>query len=166
MLLEAAPQVHPLIRLIADLPVSEFVRSSVWAYPALETVHLFGLGLLFGPIVIFDLRVLGFLRASGVAALAALLLPWVWLGFVLNLASGFLLFGSDANEFSVNPAFLAKMALIVFAGLNAMIFQWRASTVRGATDGAERLGLRLQALLSIVLWSSVIVAGRMIAYVA
>lgn len=172
MLLEIEPIVHPLVRFIADLPASEFVRSSVWAYPALETLHLFGLGLVFGPILIFDLRILGAIRTGRLPDLAALLLPWVFAGLALNLVSGVLLFGSDAIEFSGNIAFQAKLALIALAVLNALAFQSRAAAaMRRLADAPASAGelpasLRLHAALSILFWCSVIVAGRMIAYVA
>ncbi len=156
---------EPLLRAIHDLPLSEFVRGSVWAYPILEMLHLVGLGLLFGPIVIFDLRILGVIRISGAATVASLLLPWVWIGFAINATSGLLLFGSDALEFGDNPAFQVKMGLIFASGLNAAIFQLRAQQPYDGV-GPVPTSLRFQAALSIILWLSVIVAGRLIAYVA
>ncbi|MCH9807701.1 MAG: hypothetical protein K0U74_08225 [Alphaproteobacteria bacterium] len=158
-------EIEPILRFILTLPISKFVSGSIWAYPALETVHLIGLGLLFGPIIIYDLRILGFLRSVTPATLASTLLPWVWTGFALNALSGLLLFASDAVEFGINPAFQAKMALIFLAGLNAVTFQMRYR--QSATPaGAQGPSLKIQAAFSILIWLSVIVAGRMIAYVA
>lgn len=162
---------EPVLRIVHDLPLSQFVRSAVWAYPILEMLHLIGIGLLFGPIIIFDMRVLGVIRASNPPALAGLLLPWVWTGFLINAASGLLLFASDAIEFAANPAFQAKMALICVSGLNAALFH--ARTTPEHSNGSARLASaavgnasRLQAALSIITWFSVIVAGRLMAYVA
>ncbi|MBU2583620.1 MAG: hypothetical protein KJ622_18080 [Alphaproteobacteria bacterium] len=161
---------EPALRTILEMPLSQFVRSAVWAYPILEMLHILGLGLLFGPIIIYDLRVIGIVCASNPNALAALLLPWVWTGFTVNATSGFLLFASDAIEFAANPAFQAKMALILLAGLNAAVFQYRASRCEAdreaIADTSQTSGMRLQAAISILLWLSVIVAGRLIAYVA
>jgi len=166
---------EPLLRAIYDLPLSQVVRGAVWVYPVLETLHLIGLGLLFGPIIIFDLRVLGVISSPAPSPLAGLLLPWVWIGFAINATSGVLLFGSDALEFGANPAFQAKIALILMAGLNAAVFQLRAAGGYAGNapagdapspDAPLTGGLRFQAALSILLWLGVILAGRMIAYVA
>lgn len=161
---------EPLLRAIYELPLSQFVRGAVWAYPVLETLHLVGLGLLFGPIIIFDLGVLGVIRSPAASPLASLLLPWVWIGFAINATSGVLLFGSDAIEFGANPAFQAKIALIFLAGVNAAIFQVRANRGYAGNPppaaGQTLPGQRFQAALSILLWLSVIVAGRLVAYVA
>ncbi|MGQ0671344.1 MAG: hypothetical protein ACT4N2_00485 [Hyphomicrobium sp.] len=147
--------------------VATFVRESVWAYPILETVHIVGLGLLFGAIVSFDLRVLGLSKSLPVTTLERHLLPWVWVGFALNAASGTLLFASDAVDFSANPALMAKLALIAAAGANALVFQRRiaAGTAGWQVDRPASPAARLSAALSIALWLAVIIAGRMIAYV-
>ncbi len=161
MLLDAAAQ--PLLQMILDLPISHFVRSSVWAYPVLEMLHLIGIGLLFGPIVIYDLRVLAGWGDIATPAAARLLLPWVWTGFIINATSGLLLFASDAIEFAANPAFQAKMALLAIAGLNASLFQFRANP--GQLNGpALAISFRAQAAVSLVIWFAIIIAGRMIAY--
>lgn len=161
MFLEVAAQ--PFLQMILDLPVSHFVRTSVWAYPVLEMLHLIGIGLLFGPIIIYDLRVLAGWGEIATPAAARLLLPWVWTGFTINALSGLLLFASDAVEFAANPAFQAKMALLAIAGLNASVFQLRADP--GLLSGpAPAIGFRAQAAFSLMIWFAIIVAGRMIAY--
>jgi hypothetical protein len=147
--------------------LAQYVKESPWAYPALETVHLIGLGLLFGSIFAFDLRVLGVNRDLPIAALGRHLLVWAWCGFLLNATSGVALFVSGAKEFAVNPALQIKLVLILFAGLNAALFQIRLKPEAFATGSAGPMpaGARAAAALSIVLWFSIILAGRMIAYV-
>lgn len=152
---------------IEGTPVASFIKESVWAYPILETIHLIGLGLLFGSIFAYDLRVLGISERISLRALEAHLLPWVWTGFVLNAVSGSLLFSSDAAEFAANPAFQAKLVLIALAGINAAVFHLRAGKRAYGLqeEGAPPRRARISAMVSIVLWTGVIVAGRMIAYV-
>ena len=152
---------------IAAHPIATFVRESMWAYPILETFHMFGLGLLFGAIVVFDLRVLGVgARTIAVSRAAALLLPWVWVGFGVNLVSGGLLFASGAVEFSGNRAFQLKMLFVLIAGLNALVFMTRRRDVMNDWDSAVMANTlsRWQAALSIACWSLVIAAGRFVAY--
>ncbi|MDX2259671.1 MAG: hypothetical protein NW205_12250 [Hyphomicrobiaceae bacterium] len=153
---------------IAASPIARTVAEAPWAYPALEAVHLLGIALLVGPILVFDLSVLGLTRPIDRATAQGLLLPFVWVGFAVNVVSGGLLFASNAVEFAGNPAFLAKIALIVVAGLNAAVFQARftASAAPLATGHAEPQRLaEAGALLSLVTWVAVLVAGRLIAYV-
>lgn len=161
MLLEFA--LNPLLQAILHSPVSHFVRSSVWAYPILEMLHLIGIGLLIGPIVIYDLRILAGWGEIDAPVAARLLLPWVWTGFIINALSGVLLFASDAVEFAANPAFQAKIALLLIAGLNAAVFQFRADPSQ-LNAPAPALSFRMQAAFSLTIWLAIIIAGRMIAY--
>lgn len=152
---------------IEGTTVAAFIKDSVWTYPILETIHLIGLGLLFGSIFAYDLRVLGVSQRLAIPTLGAHLLPWVWTGFLLNAVSGSLLFSSDAAEFAANPALQAKLTLIALAGINAAAFHMRvgSGSAKSLDDGAQLRPARVSAMLSIVLWTGVIVAGRMMAYV-
>ena len=126
-----------------------------------------GLALVFGPILLFDLRILGWNKDLAVSRLHRALLPWVWAGFTLNAASGILMFASDAAEFAANTALRAKMALLVLAGLNAIYFQARIAPGVNAWD-RETIApakARISAAASIALWLAIITAGRMIAYI-
>ena len=150
--------------------VAVVVRESLYIYPALETVHAIGLGLLFGSILAFDLRVLGVHKALPLSLLGRHLLPWVWLGFGMNAISGLLMFASDAVKFSSNVALQAKLVLIVLAGFNAFVFETRLHPVRSGGPDADiampsPMSAKISAALSISLWLAIIVAGRMMAFV-
>ncbi len=136
-----------------------WLKGSLWAYPALEAVHITGIALLFGSLVVFELRMLGVARTLPPEALARLALPVSVGGFALAATSGLMLFAADAFDLLVNPAFRIKMVLLVLAGLNAAAFH-ACGGLR--CDGAARA---VQLVSSIVLWLGIIVAGRMIAYV-
>lgn len=144
-----------------------YVKESIWAYPILETVHLVGLGLVFGSIFAFDLRVLGVSAHLPAQQMHDHLLPWVWAGFVMNAASGVLMLSSDAVEFSSNPALAVKLLLLAVAGANATAFQWRIAPGMAAwgRNIPAPAAARVSAALSIALWIAIIVAGRMMAYV-
>lgn len=138
--------------------LAEAIRRSVWAYPALETIHIASFAALFGGVLVFELRVFGFGRAIGAVPLARLSLGTALVGFCCAAASGLLLFTSGATEFAAHPAFRVKLVLILIAGLNAIVFHARGGVRR--QDSAARL----QAAASLLLWLSVISAGRLIAY--
>ncbi len=129
------------------------------AYPALEVVHIVGIGLLLGNLVLLELRVWGLGAALPVQPLARLALGLAVLGFALAGASGLLMFAAQAGELLANRAFVIKMGLLMLAGTNAAWFHGRGSLVR-----MDRTA-RLLTLVSTVIWLAVIVCGRSIAYV-
>jgi hypothetical protein len=135
------------------------LATSSWAYPALESAHIAGIGLLLGSLVVFELRAWGLGAALPAQALARLALPVAVAGFTLCLLTGTLMFASQADEFLVNPAFGIKLALLTAAGCNAVLFH-----SRGGLDKLDRTA-RWQSALSLGLWIAVIIAGRWIAYV-
>ena len=140
-------------------PLAEAIRRSLWAYPALETLHIAALATLVGSLLLLELRVFGAQPALSLTALGRLAVHTALTGFALALLSGSLLFLSAAAEIAANPAFRVKLVLILMAGGNALVFHARDSLRRH-----DRVA-RLQAGLSLVLWFCVIAAGRLIAYV-
>jgi hypothetical protein len=138
--------------------LAEAIRRSVWAYPLLETVHIASIGALFGSVLLLELRVFGLGRAIGVVPLARLVLRTALGAFACAAISGSLLFVSAATEVAANPAFRVKLVLILIAGFNALVFH-----ARGGLRGGDTLA-RLQAAASLLLWLSVLAAGRLIAY--
>jgi hypothetical protein len=137
----------------------EAIASSPWAYPVLESLHIIGIGLLLGSLVLLELRVWGQAVALPVQALARLALPVTVAGFALAVLSGLLLFAAAPAELLAKRLFILKMGLLMLAGLNAMWFHARHGLQR--LDGVARA----QALLSLVLWAAVIFSGRWLAYV-
>ena len=135
-------------------------REGAWAYPIANGLHVIGLAVLFGAILAFDLRVVGLAgRAVPLAALGGLLLPLARAGFVLAVASGFVLLAADATHVVVNPAFQAKLVLIALALANVALFHRL-----GPLERPPGAALRLSAAASILLWTAVLGCGRLIAY--
>lgn len=134
------------------------LASHAWAYPALEALHILGIALLFGGLLVFDLRALGLAREWPVAALARLTLPPALLGFALCALTGLTMFATQPQELLANPAFRWKLLLIGLAGANAALFHARSGVQ------AKDLLARGQCLLSLGIWMAVIICGRWIAY--
>jgi hypothetical protein len=135
------------------------LKSSTWAYPALEVVHIFGIAMLLGNLVLLEMRVFGRGALLDVKALASLSLGIAGVGFGLAALSGLLMFASQAAELLTNRAFTLKMVLLMLAGCNAAWFHGRASLDK--LDGVARV----QMVVSTVIWLAVITCGRWIAYV-
>lgn len=135
-----------------------WLASSSWAYPVLEVLHIVGIALLLGSLVVVELRVWGAAPALPLAALARLALPVTLAGFALVAMSGLLMFAANPNDMLANRAFLLKLGLVALAGLNAAVFHTRGSLARH--DGLARA----LTVLSLGLWLGAIICGRWIAY--
>lgn len=135
-----------------------WVTAVPWVYPALEVVHIVGIGLLLGSLVVFEMRVWGLGRALELRALARLALPIAVGGFAIAMSSGAVMFLSQVDEMLGNSAFVVKMGLVAAAGLNAIGFH-----LRGGLAADDRLA-RAQTALSLGLWIAVVFCGRWIAY--
>lgn len=147
-------------------PVAVAMRQWLWLYPAVEVLHIAGIAALVGGAVMFDLRLLGVSPGLPVAALAGHLLPWARVGLGMVATSGALMFIAHATEWAQNPAFRVKLLLIVAAGANAWAFhRWPFRGVaRWDRDLPAPGDARAAALLSMILWLSVIACGRLLAY--
>ena len=143
------------------------IRQALWIYPALETIHILGVATLFGSIALLDLRLLGLSRPLPIGALARHALPAAYGGFAALVLTGPFLFISDAEALAGNRAFQMKLLLIALAGLNALAFNFGPLRRLRAEPGPVRpsFAVRTSAAASLVLWTAVIVCGRLIAYV-
>ncbi|HVL37287.1 MAG TPA: DUF6644 family protein [Burkholderiales bacterium] len=150
--------------------LGQAMRQWLWLYPAVETVHLVGIALLFGSIAVLDLRLLGFSRGLSARRLAAHVLPWTAGSFLLIVPSGLLMFTAHASDFIQSEVFVLKMGLIAAAGINAALFHSTVFRSADVWDSEEirRLppppSVRAFAALSLALWIGVIACGRLLAY--
>ena len=139
------------------------VMRTAWGWPAAESLHFIGLSLLVGTIFVFDLRLLGIGRRIPIGALHRLI-PWGLAGWVLTFATVMLFLLAEPDQYVYNPAFHFKVLFMVLAGLNASLFYLTSyrRTISAAAD-APRLA-QFIAAASIVLWLSVIIAGRLLTF--
>jgi hypothetical protein len=150
-----------------DTQLATAIRESEIVFPLIETVHVLAIALLAGTVAIVDLRLLGLiLKRERVSQVAGQILPLTWVGFVVMIASGMLLFLAEASKSYYNPAFRFKMLLLIVAGVNPLIFHRTVYRNVSLWDEASVAPgrARLTAYLSLTLWSGIIVAGRAIAY--
>ncbi len=132
-----------------------------WSYPVANVLHLVGLALLVGPIVLLDLRVLGFARDLPLERVTQVLTPFVYGGLVIAVITGAGLFAADAKALVGNTLLWVKLGAIALALVNAVMFR---RTFRRPASPVPA-SARAMAVTSILLWTGVLVAGRMIAYV-
>ncbi|WP_159074903.1 hypothetical protein [Polynucleobacter acidiphobus] len=144
------------IMALEGLWLAQAMKYSTWLYPTVETMHIWGIGMLFGSVVIMDLRVLGFGSKLSMSDLSRLGILAAFVGFGLAVLTGSLLFITQASELIGSRLFILKMCLIFLLLANAMILRMRT-----VTNGISKL----QALLSLAGWASVIGMGRWLAYI-
>ncbi len=155
------------IELLQQVDLAVAMRESVWLYPAVETAHILGFIVLVGAVAMFDLRVLGISKRIPVRLLARHLLPWSLASLAVILPAGFSMFLADAVALVANRAFVLKMLLLVCAGANAVAFHlgpFRNADLWDSNVPAPR-SARVHAVVSLLLWGSIVTCGRGIAYV-
>lgn len=152
---------------IEESQVGTAIAESRYLFLVIEGVHLIGLSVAAGLIAITDLRLMGLiLRRVPVLAVLHALRPWVLAGFAVIFLSGGLLFWSSAARVLNSPAFAAKMLLVLLGGLNAVYFEFVIAKrhADAADPAATPRSFRLAGAASLLLWSLVIVGGRLIPY--
>lgn len=155
--------VGQMLELLQSLSVAGAIRRSTWMFPAIEVLHLTGIALLFGTILVVDLTLFGLLRSPTLKAAVPSILSATKTGIVLAVISGGLLFISDPLEFWSNPAFRLKVAAIAIAVVNALLFQ--GVVANWVQRPVGRILHQVSVGMSLVLWSAILILGRAIAYV-
>jgi hypothetical protein len=137
------------------------IRESLWMFPVTEAIHLVGLSLLGGALLLVDLRLLGWgLRGSTIAALNRQARPWMLAGVAIMLGTGVLLFLSEAIKCYYNTAFWVKIGTLPFAIAFTLTVKERFA--RSATyTSAESQWVGTADLL---LWFIVAAGGRWIGF--
>jgi hypothetical protein len=152
---------------LAETRWSIALHESLWGYPLVEATHVWTLALFVGFAVLLDLRLVGLaLRGVPLSEVARRLLPWTRAGFVVMVITGVLLFYAIPVRSYQNVFFRLKLILLVLAGLNAFAFHW--GIFRRVSEWDRQIPppprARFAGAASLVLWASIIFAGRMIAY--
>jgi Family of unknown function (DUF6644) len=137
------------------------IRASTWQFAIIEMIHLLGLTVLLGSLMVLDLRLFGFgMRKQPVSQLAKDLTAWTWIGLVTILGSGVLLFFGEPMKLFGSPSFHVKMLLLFLA----IVFQFtlfrKVTTNDSASPGLDKVA----GVLSLFLWFGVGLAGRAIGF--
>lgn len=152
----------PIFRWLELTWIGATVRNSTYLFPAIEVVHLFGLVLLLGTLIVIDMRMLGLgMRRQTVSQVFGEFSPLTLTGLGLMLLSGIPLFLSEAIKCYENQGFQLKMLFLFMA----LVFHF---TIYRKVASSEKMGtpwLQITALLSLFLWFGVGLCGRAIAFV-
>ena len=156
-----------IISYFEDSALADNIRENDLLFPLIESVHVLSICLVVGSILAVDLRLLGLASINRpVSRVSNGILPLTWSAFAIAVASGGLLFISNATKYLANGFFVAKILLICVAGLNMAIFH--AISARDLPKWENEKTLPRQAQLagglSILLWISVVACGRWIGF--
>lgn len=146
-----------------NTPLGEAIRDSRWLFPAIESVHLLGLAVIGGAVLVVNLRLLGFgIQRQPAAQLWRDTRPWLVGSLTVMLISGMLLFTSEATKLYYHEAFWVKMISLLLATLFTFTVMRKVAL---ADPGRVRpLWSRVAAAISMLLWSTVGVCGRWIGF--
>jgi hypothetical protein len=157
---------NPLLVAIKAWPISAAIRGDLpgteWLFPIVETLHVIALTLVFGSIVMVDLRLLGISsRSSPVSRLTAEILPVTWIAWCVAAIFGSLLFISNATVYAANLQFRLKFVCMGLAAVNMLVFHLGAfRRVVQWDSGEPPLSARIAGGLSLSLWIGVVFFGR------
>jgi hypothetical protein len=161
------PMPVSLAQWLEQTQVALVVRESLWGFQITVALHILGMILSAGLVVWLDLRLIGVsMRRVPVSVVYRHLMPWAIAGFLVMFVTGSMLFAAYAGRALDNAYFRFKAAALVLAGVNALVYHTTIERriVDWDTQGQPPRAARLAGLFSIILWASVIFAGRMTAY--
>jgi hypothetical protein len=162
-----ADSLNSLLNVLQGSALGEAVRSAEYVYPVLEASHILGVALLVGPAFTFDLRLLGAgHRVVSVTTAARNLLPVSHIGFATAVITGLALLSAQATVVARTGAAPWKLGLLILACVNVVVFHFgiyrRVSQWHGAA--VTPVFARIGAGVSLITWTGVIFAGRLLAY--
>jgi hypothetical protein len=156
---------HPFFVWLEATTLSTWIResTSIWAFPAILSLHTIGMGFVAGMNAAVDLRILGFAPSVPLLELRRYL-PVMWMGFWVNAVSGVLLLIAYPTKALTNPVFYIKLSFIALALAGVR-------SIARSVFGDARLDFepaprkcRLLAIASLICWTGAITAGRLLAY--
>jgi hypothetical protein len=142
-------------------PLAMHIGESTW-FPLLESVHVLSAVFVVGTVLVADLRLLGWsAQRHPVTVITREIVPWTWGAFVIAVITGIALFSVRASAYVANPAFLAKVVLLLLAGVNMLALHFVV------LRDAERRHLQAFAgACSLLVWIGVVLAGRWIGHLS
>jgi hypothetical protein len=155
----------PTFTWLEGLAWTTALRESPFGYPLIETAHLACIVVFAGLVIIMDLRLVGLaFTYAPLSQIQRRLFPWQMGAFVPSTATGILLFCVDPLRYYRNVLFLAKLAFLALAGLNALAFHLKTyRRAKGWDEDPQVIAMaRLAGAASLLLWSLTIVSGRLI----
>ena len=153
----------PFFEWCEQLWLGQFIVGSNWLFPVIESVHLLGLALLGGAILVVDMRLLGLgLKNHPVTELAREARPWLNGALVVMIATGVPLFLSEPIKLYYNQSFWNKMTALAIGLVFTFTIRARVTETASVRHTARRQAV--VGALSLALWFTVAASGRWIGF--
>lgn len=149
---------------ISAAGIKDFVLQHPWVWPACETLHFLGMSLMFGVLMIVNLRLLGWLRGMSFASVHRLL-PFGLLGFGINFVTGMFFFIAASEQYTQNVAFHWKVLLLMLAGVNYLVLTVYDEAWALPASAEAPLSGKLLGASALVLSVGVMYFGRMLPFI-
>lgn len=144
---------------LTETALSQAIQTTTWAIPGLQTIHILCLAVLFISALMVTMRVLGrSWHEDSAATVANRFTPVIWICLAVLLVTGALLICAEPGRTLTNKSFYVKVVMIVLAVALTLVIG--AAARRGTIGGAHKV----MAVLSMLLWGGIMIAGRYIAY--
>jgi hypothetical protein len=149
--------------------LSQAIQATNWVVPTVQTIHILAIAAVASSALMIDLRLIGVFWANrAMKDVSSRFLPLVWWPLLILLATGIIMIIAEPARSLKNPAFQLKMLLLIAALIVTGLFQFlqRRNVTFGDLRSGPRAAAATLAIVSMLLWSSIIFAGRWIAYFA
>jgi hypothetical protein len=151
---------------LATTSLSNTIQNVSWIIPTIQTIHIICVAIVISATFLVDLKILGlFARSQPLQSLSDRFLRGIWWALIVLLVTGSLLITGEPGRSITNPAFFAKMIMLVIVAGLTYVLQRPLATDAGYWDGNRAVAAKSIAILSLLLWSCIVFAGRWIAYV-
>ena len=153
-------QLLEIIYLLEDSYIGEYVRSSLWLFPVIQSFHLIGLGILGGAVVVGDLRLMGTLmRTESTRYVIRVTRPWFNFGLFILIITGIPLFLSEAVKCYYSRAFWIKISCLL---LGTLFVYFIRNPIVLSKD--ENFMIKILGFISFSLWLVTAASGRWIGF--
>jgi hypothetical protein len=147
--------------------INAFTRSNLYALPLIQWIHILGVAVICGSIMLISLRMIGLLSFSpSLADMARRLLPWTWLAIVVNVITGAIMVIDRPTRATDSLTFPYSMLFLIIATVLSILFAitLRRDPLFWESSGTRRTWARILGTVSALLWVGVIVGDRLIVY--
>jgi hypothetical protein len=143
--------------------LQSLVTDHTWLWPSFEALHFIGLWLLFGVVLLVNLRMLGMMKAASFSSLHRML-PWAVLGLGINVVTGMMWVIATPEQYMTNVSFFWKIGFLLLAGMNLLYVTafdepWQVGAGEEASWGNKAI-----AFSAIASWVCVMYFGRMLPF--
>lgn len=153
-------QLLEIIYLLEDSYIGDYVRSSLWLFPVIQSFHLIGLGILGGAVVVGDLRLMGILmRTESTRYVISVTRPWFNFGLFILIITGIPLFLSEAVKCYYSRAFWIKISCLL---LGTLFVYFIRNPIVLSKD--ENFMIKILGFISFSLWVVTAASGRWIGF--